>query len=59
MTAPLVLTPQHFGSLVFERASSRYLPFDAGATAILRELTARSFPQLMSRRPPAEQSWRV
>jgi MoaA/NifB/PqqE/SkfB family radical SAM enzyme len=54
MTAPLVLTPQHFGSLVFERASSRYLPFDAGATAILRELTARSFPQLMSRRPPAE-----
>ena len=37
--APLVLTPQHFGSLVFEHETSRYLPFDHEATALLRELT--------------------
>jgi radical SAM protein with 4Fe4S-binding SPASM domain len=35
---PLVLVPQHFGSLVFERHSSRYLPFDAEATALLLAL---------------------
>ena len=35
---PLVLIPQHFGCLVFDRRSSRYLPFDAEATAILRAL---------------------
>ena len=36
--APLVLVPQHFGSLVFDRATSRYLPFDAETTALLRRL---------------------
>ncbi|MFO0929137.1 MAG: radical SAM protein [Gemmataceae bacterium] len=35
---PLVLIPQHFGSLVFDRRTSRYLPFDAEATALLRRL---------------------
>ncbi|SEG87212.1 radical SAM additional 4Fe4S-binding SPASM domain-containing protein [Thermomonospora echinospora] len=36
--APLVLVPQFFGSLVFDRRTSRYLPFDADATALLRRL---------------------
>lgn len=39
VSAPLVIVPQHFGSLVFDRATSRYLPFDAETTALLRLLT--------------------
>lgn len=35
---PYVLTPQWFGSLVFERRSVRYLPFDHESTALLRAL---------------------
>lgn len=35
---PLVLIPQHFGSLVFDRRTSKYLPFDAEATALLLRL---------------------
>lgn len=35
---PLALVPQHFGSLVFDRRTARYLPFDAEATALLRRL---------------------
>jgi len=34
--SPLVLVPQHFGSLVFDRRSSRYAPFDREATDVLR-----------------------
>src|SRR5262245_42629968 len=37
---PLVLVPQHFGALVFDRRTSRYLPFDYEATALLRALYA-------------------
>lgn len=33
---PLVLIPQHFGCLVFDRRTSRYAPFDRETTAILR-----------------------
>lgn len=36
MAEPLVLIPQYFGSLVFDRRSSRYMPFDHAATAALR-----------------------
>ncbi|MEO8702195.1 MAG: radical SAM protein [Kofleriaceae bacterium] len=32
---PLVVIPQHFGSLVFDRRTSRYAPFDHAATAVL------------------------
>src|SRR6266849_3511245 len=32
---PLVLIPQHFGCLVFDRRTSRYLPFDREATGLL------------------------
>lgn len=40
MRAPFVLVPQFFGSLVFERASSRYLPFDEEATSLLAALAS-------------------
>lgn len=35
---PLALVPQHFGSIVFDRRTSRYLPFDHEATDLLRRL---------------------
>lgn len=35
---PLVLTPQYFGSLVFDRRTSRYLPFDHESTDLLLRL---------------------
>ena len=35
---PLALVPQHFGSVVFDRRTSRYLPFDHQATDLLRQL---------------------
>src|SRR5262245_2002069 len=37
---PLVLVPQYFGSLVFDRRTSRYAPFDHECTRILRESIA-------------------
>lgn len=52
--APLVLTPQHFGSLVFERATSRFVPFDHETTRLLRALSQRSFSQVMAERPAPE-----
>jgi radical SAM protein with 4Fe4S-binding SPASM domain len=33
---PLVLIPEYFGSLLFDRRSSRYLPFDGETTGLLR-----------------------
>lgn len=33
---PLVLIPEHFGSLIFDRRSARYLPFDHETTALWR-----------------------
>lgn len=38
MSAPLVLIPEFFGSLVFDRRTSRYLPFDSESTTLLRRL---------------------
>jgi radical SAM protein with 4Fe4S-binding SPASM domain len=35
---PLTLIPQHFGSIVFDRRTSRYVPFDREATDLLRQL---------------------
>src|SRR5262245_51294779 len=35
---PLVLVPQYFGCLVFDRRTSRYLPFDHEATRLLLRL---------------------
>lgn len=41
--APLVLTRQHFGSIVFDRRTSRYLPFDHEATDVLLRLKEDAF----------------
>jgi MoaA/NifB/PqqE/SkfB family radical SAM enzyme len=38
---PLVLVRQHFGCLVFDRRTSRYLPFDHEATTVLLRLAKR------------------
>src|SRR5262249_56677727 len=40
---PLVLIPQQFGSLVFDCRTSKYLPFDAEATALLLRLRVEPF----------------
>lgn len=45
---PLVLIPQYFGSLIFDRRSSRYLPFDHESTAVLRELAGTPFDAVHS-----------
>lgn len=45
---PLVLIPQHFGSLLFDRRSSRYLPFDVETTALLRRSLADPFESLIA-----------
>ena len=34
---PLVLIPQYFGSLIFDRRTSRYLPFDHECTRLFRQ----------------------
>lgn len=52
---PLVLVPQYFGSIVFDRRSSRYLPFDAEATALLRRLEREPFPVVVAAIPDAEE----
>jgi radical SAM protein with 4Fe4S-binding SPASM domain len=48
---PLVLIPQHFGCLVFDRRSSRYLPFDAEATRLLLALHQRPINALLAKWP--------
>ena len=45
--SPLVLIPEHFGSLLFDRRSSRYLPFDAETTTLLRRSIHESFTALI------------
>src|SRR5438445_703378 len=44
---PLVLVPQYFGCLVFERRTSRYLPFDREATELLLALHRRPIDALL------------
>ena len=46
--SPLVLIPQHFGCLLFDRRSSRYLPFDHECTAILRDLLRIGVDEVMT-----------
>jgi mycofactocin biosynthetic radical S-adenosylmethionine protein MftC len=44
------LIPQPFGSLVFERRTGHYLPFDREATALLIELVAQPIDRVMEKR---------
>jgi radical SAM protein with 4Fe4S-binding SPASM domain len=45
---PLVLVPQYFGCTVFDRRTSRYLPFDSESTAILRRLETDSIDAVLN-----------
>ncbi|MGY0059208.1 radical SAM/SPASM domain-containing protein [Streptomyces sp. LZ34] len=57
--APLVLTPQFFGSLVFDRRTSRYLPFDAEATDVLRRLSTHPIDRLLAETDDADRRGRI
>lgn len=46
---PFVLIPQPFGSMVFERRTCRYLPFDTEATVLLRNLADESIDVVMAK----------
>ena len=46
--APFILVPQHFGCTVFDRSTSRYLPFDLEATALLKQLTVEPIEVVMA-----------
>jgi MoaA/NifB/PqqE/SkfB family radical SAM enzyme len=48
---PLVLVPQYFGCLVFDRRTSRYLPFDHEATDLLRALCREPIDAVLGRVP--------
>jgi radical SAM protein with 4Fe4S-binding SPASM domain len=52
--SPLVLIPQFFGCLLFDRRSSRYLPFDAAATGVLTRLLDEPFERVLADTPVAE-----
>jgi len=43
-----VLVPQYFGSLVFDRSSSRYMPFDHRATEVLKSAIETPMHQIIS-----------
>ncbi|MFW9997165.1 MAG: radical SAM protein [Candidatus Odinarchaeota archaeon] len=43
----LLLVPQHFGSTVYCRQSSRYYPFDRETTRLLTSLKSRSLPDIL------------
>lgn len=50
---PLVLIPQYFGSLVFDRRTSRYAPFDAAATALFERAITVPLDELLHEDPAA------
>lgn len=53
MSAPsLVLVPQHFGALLFDRQTSRYLPFDRPAAEVLTALIDAPMEVLLERASP-------
>jgi len=49
---PLVLVPQFFGSTVFDRRNSRYLPFDHEATDVLLRARTTSIGAMIDAAPP-------
>lgn len=56
---PLVVVPQHFGSTVFDRRTSRYLPFDREATTLLLATRDRPFDAAIAHAPPADRGPRA
>jgi len=51
MRRPLVLIPQHFGSLLFDGRLSRYYPFDHASTRFLRDLVSYRDAVAVERQP--------
>lgn len=45
---PLVLIPQYFGCLLFDRRTSRYMPFDRPSSALLRRLAHTPIGRVMA-----------
>jgi radical SAM protein with 4Fe4S-binding SPASM domain len=52
---PLVLVPQYFGCLVFDRRTSRYLPFDREAAELLRLLHRRPLDAVLADLPEGDE----
>jgi radical SAM protein with 4Fe4S-binding SPASM domain len=52
---PLVLVPQYFGSLVFDRRTSRYLPFDREATELLLALHRAPIDRVLTAAPDGDE----
>ncbi len=50
----LVLIPQHFGALLFDRRSSRYMPFDRPAAAALRAMIDSPAGDVIAASPPED-----
>ena len=48
MTNELVLIPQHFGCLIFDRRTSRYMPFDHEATTLFHRLSREPFDTVLA-----------
>jgi len=46
---PLVLIPEHFGSLVFDHRTSKYLPFDTETTELLLQLCSEPFGTVLAK----------
>ena len=46
--SPFVLVPQYFGSTVFDRSTSKYLPFDVETTDLLIRLKREPFNAVLS-----------
>ena len=53
--SPLVLVPQYFGSTVFDRSTSKYLPFDRETTELLVGLEREPFDVVLARTRDAAQ----
>lgn len=53
--SPLVLVPQYFGSTVFDRSTSRYLPFDRETTELLVRLKREPFDFVLAQTEDAAQ----
>jgi hypothetical protein len=45
---PLVLVPQHFGSVVYDRRTCQYLPFDQEATSVFRSHSVSPLAELLN-----------
>jgi MoaA/NifB/PqqE/SkfB family radical SAM enzyme len=51
---PLALVPQYFGCLIFDRRTSRYLPFDHEATGLLGALCREPIDAVLGRVPEGD-----